>query len=432
MLESQFGRLRSEVADAVRQPDFSTVRSRAGQVRRRRARTSAASILAVVLGVTGAGFAVQTVPTDRGLADTAPAPAPTESPGGEWFPSTQVTNAGTTLYRVFERCRDCDSELWASSDSGRSWQRRPSPPAPGDVTGPRTATLLALAPGLLVWRDQHNLTTAEVQAMVSGNPSGRNSPADRPWITRDGGMTWQQATVDTRPATAVPDGVQPVDCALFEVTTCRIGAIDPVTGRFAPLAAQPTGIIVQERWRWTDVINVPLDGRLWVPGLDPVSHKPAIATSADSGRTWHTHVFTGAATVELETDGTAGTYYLPKIAASSGATAYVLTYRADGIVDAHYTADGGLTWRDEATIRDYLGSTGFVTADGSHILPVGTGLVAGHGNGAYTPVELPGYPGDGQTPQVASRHAAVPYLVNSDAGPYLSDDGRTWRLIRLP
>lgn len=436
MLESQFDRLRSEVGDAVRQPDFSTVRARAGKVRRRRAITSAAAFLAVVLSATGLGYAVQSAPNERGLAN--PAPVATKGPGGAWFPSTSVTNAGTNLFRVFERCRECDAELWASSNGGESWQHRPTPPAPSNVLGPRLASLVALAPGLVVWRERHNLTAAEVQALsASGNPPFTDSPADRPWITRDGGMTWQQITIDTQPVATVPEGVRPVDCALVDLSTCRIGVIDPVTGRFAPLAAQPTGITVQQRW--TDVINVPLDGRLWVPGLDPVTNKPAVAASSDAGRTWHTHVFTGAVAAVPGSDGTAGTYYLPKVAAGSGEAAYVLTYRADGIVDAHYTADGGLTWREGDTIRNPQGSAGFVTADGSHIVTTGTGLVAGRGTGRYVPVTLPGYPVDPAgypvdpaLTQVAAGQATVPYLVDSDDGPYLSEDGRTWRLVRLP
>ncbi|GIE92089.1 hypothetical protein [Actinoplanes regularis] len=434
MLESQFDRLRSEVGDAVRQPDFSTVRSRAGRVRRRRAITSAA-FLATVLCVTGLGYVVQTAPGDGVLADSVP--APTESPGSVWFPSTLVTNAGANLYRVFQRCRECDAELDVSSNGGESWQHRPTPPAPSDATGPRTANLLALAPELVVWRDERTLTVAEVQALVSGDPSADEITAHQPWITRDGGETWQQIAIDTQPVAAVPEGVRPVDCAMLDVSTCDIGVIDPVTGRFAPLAAQPTGITVQEGW--TDVVNVPLDGHLWVPGLDPATNKPAVATSSDAGRTWHTHVFTGAVAAVLGHGGPVGLYNLPKVAAGSGKAAYVLTYRADGVLDAHYTPDGGSTWRDGDTIRNLELSAGFVTADGAHIVTTDTGLAAGRGTGRYTPITLPGYPVDtAGLPvdpariQVASGQTTVPYLVNSDNGPYLSEDGRTWRRVRLP
>jgi hypothetical protein len=330
-----------------------------------------------------------------------------------------------------------------SSNGGQSWQRRPTPPAPGNAPGPRTASLVALAPGLVVWLEGRYLTAAEHQVLTSAYPSGvrpefppGERPEYRPWITRDGGMTWQRAPIDTQPVAAVPDGVRPVDCALFDSTTCRIGVIDPVTGRFAPLAAQPTGITVRERW--ADEINVPFDGLLWVPGLDPVTNKPAVATSSDAGRTWHTHVFSDGVTAVPAPDGTTATMYLPKVAAGSGNAAYVLTHRSGDVLDAHYTTDGGLTWRDGDTIRNWLHSAGFVAADGSHIVATDTMLLAGHGTGRYAPVTLPGYPKDPagypQDPaltQVASPQATAPYLVNSDDGPYLSEDGRTWRRVRL-
>ncbi|MEV6348338.1 hypothetical protein [Actinoplanes sp. NPDC051851] len=432
MLESQFDRLRSEVGDAVRQPDFGTVRSRAGAIRRRRAVTSAAAVLAVVLGAAGAGYAGPGAPDEPGLADVAP--VVTASPGEVWFPSTSVTNAGSSLFRVFERCRECDAELWVSSDGGGSWERGATPPAPSDAAGPRTATLLALAPGLVLWQEHRTLTVAEVQAMAS---SGAGSPVDLPWITRDGGVSWQRVVVGTEPVAAVPSGVRPVDCAVVAVPTCAIGVIDPVTGRFAPLAVQPAGITVQQRW--AALVNVPLGGGLWVPGRDPVTNRPAVATSADAGRTWHTQVFTGAVPAVLGSDGTAAAYYLPKVAAGPGGAAYVLTFRADGVVDVHYTADGGSTWRDGATVGDPQGSAGFVTADGAHVVIADTGLVAARGTGRYAPVALPGYPvAAGGYPvdpglvQVAAGKAAVPYLVDSDDGPYVSGDGRTWRLVRLP
>jgi hypothetical protein len=268
----------------------------------------------------------------------------------------------------------------------------------------------------------------------SGSASPATSPADPAtpeplWITSDAGRTWRQAAADTQPTAAVLGGTRPVDCDLLRISTCAIGVIDSTTGRFAPSAGRPTAITVQPGW--ARQVNVPLDGRLWVPGLDPATNKPAVAISSDAGRTWHTHVFTDGVAAAFG-EGSPDSKYLPHVAAGSGDTAYVLTYRADDVVDAHYTTDGGMTWRAGDTIRDVQPSVGFVTADGSHVVGMGTGLVAARGTGRYTPVELPGYESPTQAPPVVSRPAADRYLVISEHGPYLSADGRIWERVRLP
>jgi hypothetical protein len=428
MLEPHFDRLRSEVGDAVRQPDFSTVRRRAGQVRRRRIVTSAAVFLTTVLTATGLGYATQRGPD--------PAPATTVAPDDASHSMISATSTGKDLYSVRAPCQACDLELFASADGGATWQPRTTPSAPADPAAPRIVTLIALAPRTVVWRDHRVVTIDEAdEALDSGTPTGGQSPAapappDQLWITVDGGATWRRTATGTRPVTSAPAGVKPVDCELQQISTCSVAAIDPATGRFAPLKAQPTGITVDPLW--ASRINVPLDGRLWVPGLDPATDKPAVATSSDAGRTWHTHVFTSAVAARPDPDRTAGKY-LPQVAAGSGGTAYVLTYRADNVVDVQYTSDGGLTWRAGATIHDAGPGAGFVTADGSHIVTADNGLVAGRGTGRYAPVTLPGYPNDRiQAPQVASRKTTERYLVTSESGLHLSADGRTWRRARLP
>jgi hypothetical protein len=435
MLEPHFERLRSEVGDAVHQREFITVRRRAGQVRRRRTVAAGAMFLATVLTAAGLGYAVHRGPHERGMASAVPATSGV--PDDTWPRMTSVTNAGTDLYGVLERCMTCALQLYVSSDDGASWQRRTAPPDPEVPAG----ALFALAPHMVAWHEEGN---APVYRLL--NPpspaSGENPPtADPLWITRDGGRTWRQTVVDTQPVAAVPKGTKPVDCALLHISTCAVGVIDPATGRFAPLASQPTGITV--RPGWASQVNVPLDGRLWVPGLDPVTNKPAVATSSDAGRTWHTHVFTDAVAAVVD-HGAVGVAYLPQLDAGSGETAYVLTFRADHVVDAHYTTDGGMTWRADDTIRGvwwytYI-SLGFVAADGSHLVATGTGInatgtgfVAARGTGRYTPVTLSGYPVDPtQKVQLTSRQAAERYLVTSSTGPYLSKDGRTWRRVRLP
>jgi hypothetical protein len=437
MAEPRFERLRSEVGDAVRQPGFITVRRRARRIRRRRAVTSAAVFLATVLTATGLGYAAHRGPDDRGGIGSAP--ATTGIPDDGWPRMTSGTAAGTDLYGVLERCMTCESQLYVSSNGGASWQRRTLPHDPRITAG----ALFALAPHMVAWHEDGNAPVYGVFNPAS--PAAGASPAtaetDPLWLTRDGGRTWRRAVVDTQPVAAVPAGTKPVDCALLHVSTCAVGVIDPATGRFAPLAAQPTGITV--RPGWASQVNVPLDGRLWVSGLEPVTNKPAVATSSDAGRTWHTHVFTDAVAAVVD-HGAVGVAYLPQVDAGSGETAYALTFRADHVVDAYYTTDGGMTWRAGDTIRGvwwytYI-SLGFVADDGSHIVATGTGInatgtgfVAAGGAGRYMPVTLSGYPVEpSQKVQITSRQAAERYVVTSLTGLYLSKDGRTWRRARLP
>ncbi|KUL27028.1 hypothetical protein [Actinoplanes awajinensis] len=412
MREPDFERLRREVGDAVRQPDFFTVRRRARQVRRRRAVTSGAVFLATVLAATSFGYAVRSGPADGGPVGSA------VSPTDGWPRMSAVTGIGDELYTLMESCENCRAQLYASTDAGASWQRRTEPAAAKNSSGPGTVT--SLAPGVVVWRDARTVTGAE---MVGSTLFGHLS------ITTDGGRSWRRSAVDTSPVAAVTTGTQPVTCEFLEIKTCVYAAVDPVTGRFAPLARQPVGIKVPDASAFT--INTPQDGPLWVSGMDPTTHKPAVATSPDRGRTWRTQVFTDAATISFGKEQQAVAWpLLPQVAAGSGGTAYVRTSRNQTEQDTHYTADGGLTWHAGDTIHDARTHGAFVAADGRPIVRTDTGFLAGDSTGRYTPVAVSGYP---ETPtqqaQLISPHR---YLAAAENGPYLSEDGRTWRQVPLP
>ncbi|MBU2664908.1 hypothetical protein KOI35_15505 [Actinoplanes bogorensis] len=416
MPETQFERLRSDVGEAVRQPDFLSVRLRAARVRRRRAATTAAIFLVTVLSLTGLGYAVQ---RDHRGAATFPGGPTAETP---WPRMTSVVATGKDLYGVLVRCPDCASELYATSDGGDSWQLRTVPPEPADADTPRSVSLVALAPGILGWRDARVIPIHEA---ISTEPT-----ADRLWITTNGGGSWQKAVVDRKPVAAVPAGTSAVGCELPAISTCAVAAVDPATGTLAPLAAQPKGIVVDPSW--PGQVNVPAGGRLWVPGLDPVTKKPAIATSADAGRTWRTHVFADGVAAVYQ-GGTTGMMYVPRVAAGPGPTAYALTYRADDAVDARYTTDGGVTWRTGETLREGTAIDSYVTAYGEHVVTTGTAAVSADGTGPYTAVSLAGYPAEPvELTRITTAAATERYLVKSQIGPYVSHDGRTWRRVPLP
>ncbi|MEU4424281.1 sialidase family protein [Actinoplanes sp. NPDC024001] len=413
MLETHFSRLRSDVGDAVRQPDFATVRGRARRVRRRRAVTaSSAALLVTVLTISGLGYATRTGPVAS--------PPPVVNDGRPRM--GLVVSAGSTLYSIVLPCDTCAMELHASGDGGDTWLRRAEPPEATGTDSSRLVSLFSLGRGILAW----NVRTVAVDALATSPPT----PSERLWVTLDGARSWHETTIDTEPVDVVPAGTQPVDCDRLNLTSCRVAAVSATTGRFAPLATQPTGITVLPGWQQR--VNVPLDGRIWVPGVDPATKKPAVASSSDAGRTWETHVFTDGVPAVLKGGGRTAENYLPQVAAGPDGTAYAMTYRSDGVVDVRYTADGGKAWSPAVTLREFQQKPGFVAADGTHIVTTGAGLLAGRAGGRYEPVSLPGYPAEPRQTQVTSRDAAEPYLVLSPTEPYLSRDGLTWRRIPLP
>ncbi|GIE82466.1 hypothetical protein Aph02nite_84160 [Actinoplanes philippinensis] len=431
MREPQFDRVRSEVAAAVRQPEFSTVRQRAGRVRRRRAATTSGVFLVSVLAAASFGYTAQNTPPDYGSLDPVPVATCTQDCSWPWM--TASAGTGAEVYGVVSRCEECDSELFVSPDGAGSWEARTVPPAPGEVRTPRVVSLAAPGPGLLVWREQGSPAGGVTGTQGTGGPAADpTAPSSimQTWISRDGGRTWARPTATTTPADAVPAGSRPVDCDLVELPACVVGVLDPGSGRFTPLAVQPTGITVEPGW--TSETSVPVGDRLWVPGLDPATRKPAVATSSDAGRTWRTHVFTDGAPLPADS-GLPAARFAPNVAAGAGGTAYAVTSRADGTLVSHYTTDGGTTWQTGQAVERARALPGYVAADGSHIVATDVGASAARGTGHYTSITLSGMPeGAIRKVEITSEQAGKPYLMASGSETYLSADGRTWQQIRVP
>jgi hypothetical protein len=426
MREPLFEDLRDYAGSTVRPPDFADIRQRARRIRRRRAVASAAAV--AVLAATGLGYAAVSQ-ADRGSQVAVPTPTPSNAAEKGWPRTTAVAATGTDdLYVVVERCRDCGPELYASADAGATWQPRTEPPPPADAAVPRFSSIVSLGPGILAWQDGHVLTIGEAQGM-SPLPDN-NGPSDRLWITVDGGRTWRRAGIDPKPVATLPPGTRPVDCGLAgRDAPCLIYAVNPVTGRFAPLAGQPSGITVESGW--ASQTNVPPGARLWVPGLDPVTRMPALASSSDRGRTWRTHVFADGVQAVTQ-DGTIATMYLPTVAAGPNGTAYVLTYRDDLRKDTHRTTDGGATWKSGASVPE-IPDAGFVTADGAHVVNAGGQFLAARAGRGYERVTLPGFPAvPRQYAYPVSQQVAGRYLVSPSDDLALSDDGWTWRRLTAP
>ena len=425
MPEPHFEGLRSYTENALRQPEFAAIRTRARRVRRRRAVASGAAVVAAVLAVTGIGYAAAAGPNGGRpqVADSEPAADPDKPQM-----SDVVATSPNDLYGLLRRCVACGPELFASKDAGATWQPRELPPPIKESVDPRDATLVALGPGVLAWQERRRLTIDEVEKRVrelspGGTPKGL-------WITLDDGRTWQPSQVATKPVAAIPAGTRAVDCGLVGQTSpCKVYAVDPATGRFAPLAVQPSGISLEPGA--PDLMNVPLGGSPWVTGLDPATRKPALATSTDGGRSWRTHVFTDGVKA-VSDEGFTATMYLPSIAAGAGGLVYALTYHSDTEQVPHRSTDGGKTWTAGPPVPQSP-DAGFVTTDGAHVIKNGAAFLSARNGSDYRPVTLAGYPQRLLSlTQVTAQSAPGRYLVNADELLATSDDGRTWRRLKLP
>jgi hypothetical protein len=426
MYESNFAGLREYARTVVRQPDFAAVQRRARRVRRRHAVASGAVTLIFALLVSGVAYAAGLGGNGGGPVAGATPSAGADTEGG-W---PRVTNAVATgsgsVYAVYQRCRECDPQLYASVDVGATWQPRSLPPAEGapNAAG-RMGELVSLGAATLAWRDVAIATFEPGKGFVPWS-------ASRPklWITVDGARTWRTAVVDSDPVAAVPAGTRPVGCVLLgRDSPCRVYAVDPDTGRLAPLAHQPTGISVDVQWAAT--VDVPIGGRLWVPGVEPATRKPVVAASPDGGRTWRTHVFTDGVPADRP-DGPDAVVVQPAVAAGTEGVAYALITVGVDRLRPYHTTDGGATWQPVPG-DVWSEDAGFVTADGAHIIKGYGRFQASRDGRPYEPVTLPGYPSNLlDTYAITSRPAADRYLSFAVSHLYLSDDGWAWRRVDIP
>jgi hypothetical protein len=312
----------------------------------------------------------------------------------------------------------CD-ELSASSDGGATWQSRGAFPSGGfrggiEVIGPETLIVRTLVP-------------------VSLGPTGP-IPTKRVWqASFDGGASWSAISESEQAMEAVPPGggvVQSFD-------TVRV--LDPVSRTVRPLAHLPSllsSYAVSER----------AANGLWVTGLDPATHLPALAVSHDGGHTWTVKVMPGAPEVPVQ-NNRAGTAFLPYPASRDGQTAYATLLVAGPVPSAtpspspgssspttqwvFRTVDGGVTWQavdPSDSVAD--GASAWVTADGRHVVSQFDALVDGvavhrflvSADGqTYTNATLPGLPVTAETTDG--------YVARTDHAVYLTDDGWTWREV---
>ncbi|MFD0745118.1 hypothetical protein ACFQ1L_27340 [Phytohabitans flavus] len=273
--------------------------------------------------------------------------------------------------------------------------------------------------------DVYELSVAAAETLLASVNTGSGGTRLLTAST-DGGRTWRRLhealTVD-----AVPSGSVPV-CWARSGEPCTLWSVDPVAGRMAPLRDQPALVPTHD-----ELLPVRWSGRIWVRGSDPVTGRPAVAASADAGRTWSVHVFADAPPCPSEG-------CLPIYFALGSQTAYVVTVGASARAVYRYTSDG--RWERvsgaERVPADRLGAGGpsFVAADGTHVLCETVTQPSGLDgdrfwaarDGTYKPVELRGLPAT-VYPIKRTQDGWLYTHSYTDQRLYGSTDGWTWSAI---
>jgi hypothetical protein len=394
--------------------------------RRRRRSVLAAGAAAVATGVvvaiaaiatTGAAQVVTREPSVGGAASTSQQASPGVLPhSGEriqWAGAADAQHLYVTMSTQASctqaPCAKSVVQLVGSADGGRTWTDRGAPinAVQFGVLGPDALTAAVL-------------------------PAQPGTGSLTPQTSTDGGRTWH--TPERGPAVgAVPTGSVAVcssdpDAAPKAGTPCTLHALDPVAHRIAPLTSQPPLTPTDE------LLVEQSAGQLWAPGTDPATGRPAVAVSADAGRTWATQVFADAPTCLAEG-------CRPPYVATGGRAVYVVIVGAQHHAAYRYSADGGRWQRvpgADSVPEDRLtgGVQSFVTADGTHVLlevvtKRGQGVdgfrfwAARGASAAYQPVELEGLPA---TVYPIRRTPVGWYFTHSytDNAIYGSTDGWHW------
>ncbi|GGR70262.1 hypothetical protein GCM10010252_05560 [Streptomyces aureoverticillatus] len=245
-------------------------------------------------------------------------------PGTAYDIGFAADGSGFTLLAECSR-RRCRQHVGVLDGGAKAWRRGRSPLP--DVTGDRglSAGLAVLGPGRALIRE--GAERAEVP--------------DRTWFTRDGGRTWRRGSARAVGTTAgvAPGGTLVQECLerdRSDPNDCvreRLLAVSPRTGRHHVLAHQPPlkGPLGQAG-------DIPGSG-LFVSGADPRTGVPALARSADGGRTWQRARLSGPGK-----DG-------PVFRVVAGRRGLYATQRGEvsppaknGLVTIHVSTDEGLTW----------------------------------------------------------------------------------------
>jgi hypothetical protein len=426
-----FSGLRLAAEEAARQPDFDTVRNRAIRLRRRRRLTVAgggAGALALLLAVAASLTNAFTGPEH----EAAPRPSTTATipkiPPGQpladsyTFLSGMMGDSGHVYVVAARTCKfevDCQVELLASDDAGRTWSSRgPLPPEGQDDV---FSELEPLGP----------LTLSTVGG--GGKQFGTVRGGGKQFASSaDAGATWRRATVTETPIEVVPAG--------YAIASVSVGgragvlyALDPVRAVLAPLATQPPIVSF-----WASGSQEAAG--LWVTGWERGTFKPAVSISRDRGRTWTSHVFTELPALPSVNSKTPDWFAVPRFASRDGLIGYVSVWQSSASRRIYRTPDGGARWRAIEAIGITDGSM-YVAADGAFVSKRTTGSIETSPNLRYqksvngepaTPFQPAGLPPSVVGSPKVAPDGTVSVFEPATGTMYVSDDGLTYRELPAP
>jgi hypothetical protein len=255
---------------------------------------------------------------------------------------------------ITENAAKVDFQLAGSDDGGRTWSDRGTPIEATRLRALGPHTLIAAAPGGII---------DPTSSAQSSDGAGAAKSSWLVWmISKDGGRTWSRTASDSIPRDTVPAGGSVICWAKFLAESCTLHSVDLASGRLARLANQP-GLTMD-----SDSVQIEqVGGRLWATGTDPQSGRPAVAVSADAGRTWQTHVFTESAVCTPKQCGALD------LATADGRTVFVTITESDGRQRYLYRGTDAGSWPERvvpALARPVSGERldSFMTNDGSLVL----------------------------------------------------------------
>jgi hypothetical protein len=326
------------------------------------------------------------------------------------------------LYVFVQPCADCEPELRATRDGGRSWITR------------GTLADLNLA------RPPHAIQVSRAGSVgVSGPRTIGGDPGQGMSVSVDRGRTFAGVTpTDTPVEVAPPDAL--VSCGWQPpANRCVVQVVDLDAGTVAQLANQPD-LVAESATRAPD-------GTLRAVGVDGATNRPAVASSTDGGQTWLTHAFTGAPELSSGYRPLAASVY-----AIDGTVVVSLAYAPSNNLArissvAFRLGDGG--WQaldlDGLSLTAMATSAAYLAADGTHVVqkvvpPAGSTTGSGGalvqfwtcapGETTYHRVDPPaGLNGDVLTDVV--RLPGGGYLARSVHNAWVSGDGRSWQQVAI-